>query len=165
MKVLRVVAILLGLSLIVAEAYRSWGTARPMPYWIEDPLCGALLIVSAMLVGKETIARRALFSGAWGVNAGALYGAFVSKLYQPEAAEPGNFDLSLLTVGRRRTHNRRGRARFKCRPSADERTYGGKSQMSSSTVVHRRAKARPARRISGAIVSSGCGSARQPSGA
>jgi len=25
-------------------------------------------------------------------------GAFVSKLYQPEAAEPGNFDLSLLTL-------------------------------------------------------------------
>ena len=98
MKTLRALAILLGLSLILGEAYRSWGAGRPVAFWMDDMLMGGLLIAAAVAVGKETWARRALFTGAWGVNAGMLYGSFFGKIFDPTGTNPGNFDLGLLTA-------------------------------------------------------------------
>ena len=98
MKVLRVLAIVLGLSLIIGEAYRSWGAGRPIAFWMDDMLMGGLLIVAAIAVGKESWARRALFTGAWGVNAGMLYGSFFGKVFDPANSNAGNFDLGLLTA-------------------------------------------------------------------
>jgi hypothetical protein len=97
-KVLRTLAVLLGLSLIIGEAYRSWGAGRPIAFWMDDMLMGGLIIAAAIAVGKETWARRAFFTGAWGVNTGMLYGSFFGKVFAPEAGDPGNFDLGLLTM-------------------------------------------------------------------
>ena len=47
MKLLRIAAILLGLSLIIGEAYRSWGVGRPIAFWMDDMIMGGLLIVAA----------------------------------------------------------------------------------------------------------------------
>jgi len=65
MRLLRVVAIIMALSLMVGEAYRSWGTGRPIAFWMDDMLMGSLLIGAAIAVGRETPRRRAWFSGAW----------------------------------------------------------------------------------------------------
>ena len=48
-------------------------------------------------MATPTIVNRMLFSGAWGVNAGMLYGSFFGKLFDPASANAGNFDLGLLT--------------------------------------------------------------------
>lgn len=98
MKALRIIAILLGLSLVVGEAYRSWGAGRPIAFWMDDVLMGGLLVAAAIAVGTETWARRAFFTGAWGVNAGMLYGSFFGKVFDPDSSVPGNFDLGLLTA-------------------------------------------------------------------
>jgi hypothetical protein len=98
LKVLRLVAVLLGLSLIVGEAYRSWGAGRPVAFWMDDMLMGGLLLVAAVAVAKETWARRALFTGAWGVNAGMLYASFFGKVFAPDISDSGNFELGLLTA-------------------------------------------------------------------
>lgn len=98
MRLLRALAVLLGLSLIIGEAYRSWGAGRPIAFWMDDMLMGGLLIAAAIAVGKQTWARRALFTGAWGVNAGMLYGSFFGKVFAPETSDAGNFDLGLLTA-------------------------------------------------------------------
>ncbi|MGE0046127.1 MAG: hypothetical protein AB7J28_13180 [Hyphomonadaceae bacterium] len=98
MKALRIVAVLLALSLMIGEAYRSWGAGRPVAFWMDDMLMGALLIAAAVLVAKETVARRAFFTGAWGVNAGMLYGSFFGKVFDPETTNAGNFDLGVLTI-------------------------------------------------------------------
>jgi hypothetical protein len=97
-KLLRAVAVVLALSLMIGEAYRSWGVDRPVAFWMDDMLMGALLLVAAVLVGRETWMRRALFTGAWGTNAGMLYGSFFSKIFAPGNANAGNFDLGLLTA-------------------------------------------------------------------
>ena len=97
MRALRICAVLLGLALMLGEAYRTWGADRPIPFWMDDMIMGAALIAAAALVGRETVARRAFFTGAWGFNAGMLYSSFFSKLYDPGAAAPGNFDLGVLT--------------------------------------------------------------------
>lgn len=97
MKALRLIAIMGALALMVGEAYRSWGVGRPVAFWMDDMLAGGLLIVSAIMVGVPTVARRAFFTGAWGICVGMLYGSFFGKLFAPQDSDPGNFDLGLLT--------------------------------------------------------------------
>jgi hypothetical protein len=98
MRYLRIWAILLALSLIIGEAYRSWGAGRPVMFWMDDMMMGAMLIAAALLVRQDTHRRRAFFTAAWGVNAGMLYPSFFGKLLTPAESNPGNFDLGLLTV-------------------------------------------------------------------
>jgi hypothetical protein len=97
-KVLRLFAVLLGLSLMIGEAIRSWGQDRPAPAWLDDQLMGALLITSAWLLRKPTPARRALFTGAWGVGVGALYLSFFGKLLEPTGDYSSNIPGGMLTL-------------------------------------------------------------------
>lgn len=98
MRALRLVAIVLGASLIIGEAYRSWGVGRPAAFWLDDMIMGGLLIAAATLVGRPTPRRRALFTGAWGVACGMLYGSFFGKLFDPASDNPGNFEMGTLTA-------------------------------------------------------------------
>ncbi len=98
MRLLRVAAVILALSLMGGEAYRSWGAGRHVAFWVDDMLMGSLLIASAVAVRRETTRRRAWFSGAWGVSLGMLYGSFFSKLYPPPCVEAGNIPIAPLTT-------------------------------------------------------------------
>ncbi len=95
---LRIVAMLLGASLIIGEAYRSWGAGRTPTAWLDDMLMGTLLICAAFAAAKPGWQRRALFTGAWGANAGMLFGSFFGKVFDPARANPGNFTLGTLTA-------------------------------------------------------------------
>ncbi|NNC73866.1 MAG: hypothetical protein HKN78_13455 [Sphingomonadaceae bacterium] len=95
---LRIIAALLALSLMIGEAWRSWGAGRPVMFWMDDMLMGAMLLAGAWLMGRPSRARHAFFAAAWGVNAGMLYGSFFGKVFAPETTNAGNFDLGLLTV-------------------------------------------------------------------
>lgn len=98
MKLLRVIAVLLALTLMFGEAFRSWGAGRPFFAWFDDQIMGALLILGAWLMAYPTPRRHAFFAMAWGVNTGMLYGSFFGKLYNPESSNPGNFDIAFLTI-------------------------------------------------------------------
>jgi hypothetical protein len=95
---LRILAVVHALSLMIGEAYRTWGANRPAAFWLDDMLAGALLIAGAVAVGKPTPARRALFTGGWGVCVGMLYGSFFGKVFAPQRENAGNFDLGVLTA-------------------------------------------------------------------
>lgn len=97
MKRLRLLAVLLALSLMVGEAWRSWGAGRPAYAWLDDQIMGAMLLAGAWAMARDTLARRAFFAAGWGVNAGMLYGSFFGKLFEPARTNAGNFDLGLLT--------------------------------------------------------------------
>jgi hypothetical protein len=96
-KRLRLLAVLLALSLMVGEAWRSWGAGRPAYAWLDDQIMGAMLLAGAWAMARDTLARRAFFAAGWGVNAGMLYGSFFGKLFEPARTNAGNFDLGLLT--------------------------------------------------------------------
>lgn len=98
MKTFRIVSIILALMLMVGEAFRSWGVGRPVAFWLDDMLAGSLMIFAALRLARQTVRTRALFSGAWGVAVGMLYGSFFGKVFDPAAANPGNFSLGLLTA-------------------------------------------------------------------
>jgi hypothetical protein len=98
MKALRIVAILLALSLMIGECWRSWGVGRPVMFVLDDQLMGGFLIAAAWAVRRETVRTRVAFSAAWGVVAGMLYGSFFGKVFEPAKAQAGNWDLGVLTT-------------------------------------------------------------------
>ena len=98
MKALRIIAVIGAILLMVGEAYRSWGAGRPVYAWMDEVLAGTIMIVAAVRVARPTVANRALFSAAWGIAVGMLYGSFFVKLFEPRYAGAGNIPLGLLTV-------------------------------------------------------------------
>ena len=98
MKTLRILAIVGALLLMGGEAYRSWGVGRPVAFWMDDMLAGAMMIAAAIAVRRPTRATRSFFSASWGVAVGMLYGSFFGKLFDPAGANPGNFSLGILTA-------------------------------------------------------------------
>lgn len=95
---LRYTAMLLGGMLIIGEAYRSWGSGRTPSSWLGEMLVGMVLICAAIAANRSGWQRRALFTGAWGVCAGMLYGNFFGKAFEPASSQPGNFSLGTLTA-------------------------------------------------------------------
>lgn len=98
MTVLRIWAVLLALSLMIGELWRSWGAGREFVFVIDDQIMGAMLIVSAYLLKEQTVRRRAFFSAAWAFNVGMLYGSFFNKIISPENTNAGNWDFGILTA-------------------------------------------------------------------
>lgn len=96
----RFMAGLLGASLMIGETIRSWGMGRPLVFVLDDFAIGIPLVVTALLMAKDTVARRAAFAGAWGATAGMLYPSFFGKVIEPtpEAAATTNIPLDFLTV-------------------------------------------------------------------
>lgn len=95
---LRVVALFLGSSLIIGELWRSWGAGRSVLLVIDDVLMGGALVIAAVLIGQNTVRRRAFFSGSWGLCAGMLYGSFFVKIVAPNETVGGNWNPTVLTA-------------------------------------------------------------------
>ena len=95
---LRLLAVMLALSLMIGELWRSWGVGRPIAFILDDQIMGAMLLIGAAIMSKPTVRRRAFFSAGWAVNAGMLYGSFFGKVFAPAEAQAGNWDLSILTA-------------------------------------------------------------------
>ena len=98
MKALRILAVLLALSLMLGEIWRSWGADRPIMFILDDQLMGTFLVVSAWVVRHRSARNHAVFSAGWAVNAGMLYGSFFGKVFDPTSAQPGTWDLGILTA-------------------------------------------------------------------
>lgn len=98
MKTLRIIAIIAALALMIGELWRSWGIDRPIMFVLDDQLAGGFMIAAAWAVRHDSVRNRAAFSAAWGVAVGMIYGSFFGKVFDPQSAVPGNFDLGILTA-------------------------------------------------------------------
>ena len=98
MKALRWAGIVGAVAVMSGEAYRSWGVGRPVAFWMDDMLAGAMMIAAAIAVGRPSVATRSFFASAWGVAVGMLYGSFFGKLFAPGSSDPGNFRMGTLTA-------------------------------------------------------------------
>jgi hypothetical protein len=95
---LRFLAIALSLSLMIGEAWRSWGAGRPVMFVMDDMLIVGFLIAAAIAVGQDSLRNRTAFAAAWGAAAGMLYPSFFGKVFEPETAQAGNWNLGVLTI-------------------------------------------------------------------
>ncbi len=98
LKMLRILVIGLGLSLMIGELWRSWGAGRHWLFVIDDQIMGIALIAGAWAMRRDTQFTRAAFAAAWAFNAGMLYDSFFGKLIEPESSNPSNWDLTILTA-------------------------------------------------------------------
>src|ERR1700712_2720105 len=98
MKTLRILAIVLALALMIGELWRSWGVGRPIAFVLDDLLAGGFMLGTAIAVKRESIRSRTAFSAAWGIMAGGLYGSFFNKVFAPQEAQAGNWNMGVLTV-------------------------------------------------------------------
>jgi hypothetical protein len=96
---LRVIAVILGLSLMIGESIRSYGQDRPIVFVIDDFLIGTFLIASSLAFAGDTLRRRAAFAAAWAATAGMLYGSFFGKLFPEHGADfHTNIRGDILTI-------------------------------------------------------------------
>ncbi len=65
---------------------------------LDDQLAGGFMLAAAWAMRDDTKRNRAAFSAAWGVAVGMLYGSFFGKVFDPQSAEPGNWNLGVLTA-------------------------------------------------------------------
>ena len=93
----RIWAAILGASLMIGETIRSWGQGRNLLFVFDDFLIGIPLVVTAILMGNPTPARRCAFAAAFAATAGMLYGSFFGKLIDLSDPAESNIEIRLLT--------------------------------------------------------------------
>ncbi len=94
----RLLAALLGASLMVGETIRSFGQGRHPMFVLDDFFIGGGLVAAALLMAKPTPTRCCAFSAAFGAASGMLYGSFFGKLFDPSRPLMSNIDSRLLTA-------------------------------------------------------------------
>ena len=94
----RILAMLLGTSLMIGELIRSWGQGRHPLYVLDDFFIGIPLVVTALLMARPTPARACAFSAAFAATAGMLYPSFFGKLLEPSNPVASNVEIQLLTT-------------------------------------------------------------------
>lgn len=82
-------AVIIGVTLAIGEALRSWGAGRPWPSWIDDEILGAFLLYGAWR--SATGRGRLHLAAAWGFSAGMLFGSFFKHWATRAQPNVGNF--------------------------------------------------------------------------
>ena len=95
---LRAWAAMLGASLMVGEAIRSWGQDRNFLFVVDDFLVGAPLVVMAFIMARPSTSRFAALASCFAGTAGMLYGSFFSKLIRPDRDVSSNIGVEFLTI-------------------------------------------------------------------
>lgn len=98
MRGLRGLAVVMALSLMLGELWRSWGAGRHPLVVLDDQLMGGFLLAAAWAMRVDSRRNRAAFAAAWGVVAGMLYGSFFGKLVDPASSNAGNWNMGVLTA-------------------------------------------------------------------
>jgi hypothetical protein len=90
-------AVIIGVTLSLGEAVRSWGAGRPWSSWLDDQILGAFLLYGVWRSAKGR--GRMPLAAAWGFSCGLLYGSFFSHLATRAEPDPGNVPhLCVLAV-------------------------------------------------------------------
>ena len=97
-RTVRVLGILLAASLMLGEAWRSWGADRPLAFVLDDFVFGLPLLLAACWARRPSPHARAMLAAAWAGNVGMLYGSFFTKIVAPAEIESGNWDAGVLTA-------------------------------------------------------------------
>ena len=98
MKALRWLGAIGAFALMIGELWRSWGAGRHILFILDDQFAGLLMLAGVWAMRRDSIRARALFASGWGVAAGMLYGSFFGKVIDPAGAQPGNWDVGVLTA-------------------------------------------------------------------
>ena len=99
MRFSRVLAVVFGLFLPIAETVRRWSTWRDSPLTlVEDYVLGALFLFAAWLPGRDFRRGQCCLAAAWGIGCGIGYGGFLGQLERLRLGEPDPAPISSTGV-------------------------------------------------------------------
>lgn len=85
----RMLAVVLGVFVPVAETVRRWTTWRDTPLSLfEDYVLAAFVLYGAWLAGRDVRRGQSVLAAAWGVVCGVGYCSFVGQLDRLRLGEP-----------------------------------------------------------------------------
>jgi hypothetical protein len=85
----RILAVVFGIFLPLAETVRRWSTWRDFPLTLfEDYVLGALFLYGAWLSRRDFRRGQCFLAAAWGVGCGVGYSSFLGQLHRIQLGEP-----------------------------------------------------------------------------
>ena len=85
----RMLAVVLGIFVPIAETVRRWNTWRESPLTlIEDYVLAGLVLYGAWLVGRDFRRGQCFLAAAWGVVCGVGYCSVVGQLDRIQTGQP-----------------------------------------------------------------------------
>jgi hypothetical protein len=85
----RMLALVLGIFLPLAETVRRWHSWRDSPFALfDDYILSALLLWEAWLVRRDFNRGQRLLAAAWGIVCGVGYGGVMGQFHRLQTGEP-----------------------------------------------------------------------------
>jgi hypothetical protein len=89
MRFSRILAVVLGILVPIAETVRRWSTWKEAPLALfDDYILGALVLYGAWLVGRDFRRGQCFLAAAWGIACGVGYASFFGQLERLRRDEP-----------------------------------------------------------------------------
>lgn len=99
MKFSRILAVILGIFVPVAETIRRWDTWHEAPLRLfDDYMLAGLILYSAWLTGQDLRRGQSFLAAGWGMAVGVAYGSFFRQLDHFRAGEPDPAPIPAIWV-------------------------------------------------------------------
>ena len=95
---IRLLALVFGAFLAVAELARNWGNWQWWPFWVVDFIAAGLLVAGGALLLRGHARGLQVLSGAWGFTSAMFYMSFWSHIEHFDQPADGNLAQGPLTV-------------------------------------------------------------------
>jgi hypothetical protein len=95
----RILAVVLGTFVPIAETVRRWNTWRESPLALfDDYILAGLVLYGAWLAGRDFHRGQCFLAAAWGVACGVGYGSLLGQWQRLRAGEPDPAPISSFGV-------------------------------------------------------------------
>jgi hypothetical protein len=95
----RILAVVLGILVPIAETVRRWSTWQDEPLALfDDYILAALVLYGAWLAGHDFRRGQWLLAAAWGIACGVGYCSFLGQLERLQLGEPDPAPIPSLWV-------------------------------------------------------------------
>lgn len=89
MRFSRMLAVVFGTLVPIAETVRRWDTWQESPLSLfDDYILAALVLYGAWLAGRDFRRGQCFLAAAWGIVCGVGYGSFFGQLHRLQLGEP-----------------------------------------------------------------------------
>jgi hypothetical protein len=87
----RGLAYVFGIALPVLETIRRWsqlGDLAVWPFWLDDLLLGAVLLIAARLTADHSYSNAKYLAAAWGIVCGMAWPSFFGEILHLDTPDP-----------------------------------------------------------------------------
>lgn len=94
----RRLAIVIGVILPIAETFRRWGSSGFFPWWLDDYLIAAFLLLAAWRSRRDAANGARYLAAAWAFACGMGYMSFFGHLENIDQPDPAPISHAWVTT-------------------------------------------------------------------